>query len=141
MYARSRGIEIHAQVLVNPVLSLAETMWPGSEDAVCLTPERMRFYTKHYLQGHDRTDWRVSPNYAKPEQVRGVAQALIIVSDQDMLASSGRAFAVKLITNGVKTTVQTWPGAPHDIFEVAGAVPLARRAVDSLVHDFVSLLS
>ena len=107
--ACSRGpdaeIEISRQILLQPVvdftLSYPSIGMPASE---CLVPrEDLAWYYEEYYEGDSR-DFRVSPVFA--DDLSGLPPALIITAEHDTLRDEGKAYADRLESSGVPTTVQ-----------------------------------
>lgn len=80
-----------------------------------LTDKAMAWFQGHYLNGaDDAKDWRASPLAA--ESFKGVAPAIIIGAECDVLADDGVAYAEKLKAAGVPTEYVLYKGMIHGFF-------------------------
>ncbi|CAD0303505.1 alpha/beta hydrolase [Xanthomonas hortorum] len=68
-------------------------------------------------------DWRVSPMLVP--DVAGVAPALVVVGDRDMLCDEGRAYAERLRGAGVEVTLHSFPGMIHGFINMGGVLRAA----------------
>lgn len=63
-------------------------------------------------------DWRVSPILAKT--FRGLAKALVITAEMDVLKDEGVAYAKRLRDEGVSVEEVEIKGAPHIVMQLDG---------------------
>ena len=112
------------QVLVYPVgdytLSAKSYQTFGTGYGV-LTDKAMEWFQKHYLNTmEDAKDWRASPLRAK--SFAGVAPALVIVAECDVLHDDGIAYAEALTAAGVPTELEVYEGMIHGFFSLGQAL-------------------
>lgn len=82
--------------------------------------ERMAYFHKHFL-GNPRPeglaeDWKVSPMKAK--NFGGLAPALVIVAEMDVLKDEGMEYARKMNEAGSKAELVEIKGAPHTVMQM-----------------------
>lgn len=82
--------------------------------------ERMAYFHKHFL-GNPRPegladDWKVSPMKAK--NFEGLAPALVIVAEMDVLRDEGKEYARKMNNAGSKAKLVMIKGAPHTVMQM-----------------------
>ncbi|PPU39868.1 alpha/beta hydrolase [Xanthomonas arboricola] len=134
MAARDAGIALRCQVLVYPRTDAREDngQYPSrlhNAGVPPLTIEAVRFFKSHLLPDPAvAQDWRVSPMLA-PE-VAGVASALIIVGDRDMLYDEGRSYAERLRAAGVEVTLHSFPGMIHGFINMGGVLRAAGETLE-----------
>jgi acetyl esterase/lipase len=85
-----------------------------------LPAERMAYFHNHFLgvprpKEYDE-DWKVSPIKAK--SFVGLAPALVITAEMDVLRDEGEAYARKMNEAGSKATVHRIKGAPHIVMQM-----------------------
>ncbi|MCP2296631.1 acetyl esterase [Nocardia amikacinitolerans] len=128
--ARESGLELQAQVLVNPVTDMTETMLDYESmtryaDSPTLTMARLRLL--HRLAVPPGTDARaVSP--LRANDLSGLAPALVVVPTLDPLADHGRRYTERLLESGTRARLVEHPGAPHGFLAMPGVVPQAKAA-------------
>jgi acetyl esterase len=108
--ARDAGIAIAAQVLVCPVIDPA--MDYPDLDAYGLHRDEMRFFWDAYAPpGIDRTQPDLSPLRA---DLAGLAPALVITAELDVLCDEGERYAARLIEAGVPVTATRYQALVHN---------------------------
>ncbi|TQM32410.1 alpha/beta hydrolase [Nocardia bhagyanarayanae] len=128
--ARESGLELRAQVLVNPVTDLSETMLDYDSitryaDSPTLNMAQMRLF--HRLAVPPGADSRaVSP--LRADDLGGLAPALVVVPTLDPLADHGRRYAERLLESGTSARIVEHPGATHGYLAMPGVVPQAKAA-------------
>ncbi|CAD7722665.1 Carboxylesterase NlhH [Xanthomonas hydrangeae] len=127
--ARDAGIALRCQVLVYPLTDAREDtgVYPSRSHNAGLPPltaDAVRFFNRHLLPDPAiAQDWRVSPMLVP--DVAGVAPALIVVGDRDMLCDEGRAYAERLRGAGVEVTLHSFPGMIHGFINMGGVLRAA----------------
>ncbi|MFG3102633.1 alpha/beta hydrolase [Streptomyces sp. NPDC048182] len=128
--AREAGLELRAQVLVNPAVDVTETMLDHpsvAEYAHHPTPALPLLRFVRQLAVPPGADARaVSPLYA--DDLGGLAPALVVVPTRDALADHGRRYAERLRAAGTFARLSEYPGAPHAFLTLPGLEPQAGAA-------------
>ncbi|MFF8812306.1 alpha/beta hydrolase [Streptomyces pactum] len=128
--AREAGLELKAQVLVNPVTDVTDTMFDhASMTEYAYSPTRalplLRFLRQLAVpEGYDAR--AVSPLYA--DDLSGLPPALVVVPTRDAVADHGRSFADRLRAAGTPVRLSEYPGAPHAFLTLPGVEPQAEAA-------------
>jgi acetyl esterase len=121
---------LRLQSLVYPVADY--TMSTPSYDKFAtgcgiLTREAMAWFRQHYLRGPaDAEDWRASP--IKASSLAGVAPAIVITAECDVLHDEGRGYAEALRQAGVAVEYREYSGMIHAFFGMVPAVDDAMNA-------------
>jgi acetyl esterase/lipase len=135
LLARDRGKPaLRLQSLVYPVADYnlsAPSYETFAEGYGLLTRAAMRWFQRHYLRTPaDAEDWRASP--VKASSLAGVAPAIVVTAECDVLHDDGAGYAAALRSAGVAVEYREYPGMIHGFF---GMVPIiddamvAQRAV------------
>ncbi|MGC2200023.1 MAG: alpha/beta hydrolase, partial [Stellaceae bacterium] len=86
-----------------------------------LTKAAMQWFRDHYLRSpEDASDWHASP--IKAGSLDGVAPALIITAECDVLHDDGQRYAEALRSAGVAVEYKEFPGMIHAFFGMVPAV-------------------
>ena len=92
-----------------------------------LTPDAMAWFGRHYLRSPaDAEDWRASP--LKAPSHAGVAPAIIVVAECDVLHDDGESYAEALRRAGVPVEYREYPGMIHGFL---GMVPVVDDAMNA----------
>jgi acetyl esterase len=92
-----------------------------------LTADAMKWFRGHYLNTpKDAEDWRASPLLTP--SLKGVAPAIIIAAECDVLHDEGLAYAEKLKKAGVAVEYRQYDGMIHAFFGMMPAVDDAMNA-------------
>jgi acetyl esterase len=128
--AKEGALALKAQVLINPVVDVTETMldYP-SMTGHTQNPTRalalLRFLQR--LSVPPGTNARAcSPLYA--DDLSGLAPALVVVPTQDALADQGRRYAERLRDAGTSVRLSEYLGARHAFLTLPGVEPQAEAA-------------
>ena len=138
------GPAIRLQMLVYPVTDYAcdtESYRTYAEGYGMLEAQSMRWFRDHYLRGEaDRLDWRAAP--LRAADLSGVAPALVLTAQCDVLHDEGEAYAQRLRAAGVEVEHRDCEGMIHGFFTMApaidGAVRAQALACDALKRAFAS---
>jgi acetyl esterase len=131
LLARDAGRpKLQLQSLVYPVADYA--LVGGSYDKYArdcglLTKEAMVWFRNHYLRSPaDAEDWRASP--IKAASFAGVAPAIVVTAECDVLHDEGQRYAEALRRAGVPVEHKDYPGMIHGFFGMMPAVDDAMNA-------------
>ena len=92
-----------------------------------LTRNAMTWFQQHYLRDEaDAADWRASP--ARASSHAGVAPAIIVTAECDVLRDDGASYAETLRRAGVVVEHHEFRGMIHAFFSMAPAVDDAMNA-------------
>ena len=92
-----------------------------------LTRGAMVWFRDHYLRSReDANDWRASP--IKAASLAGVASAIVITAECDVLHDDGERYAEALGRAGVPVEYREFPGMIHAFFGMVPAVDDAMNA-------------
>jgi acetyl esterase len=143
LMARDRGgPHLRLQSLVYPVADYTLSM-PSyatfAEGYGPLTRGAMEWFQKHYLRTiDDAQDWRASPLKARSHA--GVAPAILVAAECDVLHDEGAAYAEALRNAGVPVEYREYPGMIHAFFGmtpgVDDAVTAQRQVADAFRRAF-----
>ena len=87
----------------------------------------MVWFQGHYLRSlADAEDWRASP--IKATSLAGVAPAIIVTAECDVLHDDGERYAAALRDAGVPVEYREYPGMIHAFFGMVPAVDDAMNA-------------
>lgn len=124
-----------AQVLVNPIVDVTESMFDHASmtqypDTPTLTVPQLRLFRR--LAVPPETDPRaLSPLYAS--DLTGLPSALVLVPTHDPLADHGRRYADALHAAGTPTRVAEFFGVKHAFLSMPGIAPQAEAARAEIV--------
>ncbi|HEV2335445.1 MAG TPA: alpha/beta hydrolase [Stellaceae bacterium] len=128
------GPRLRLQSLVYPVVDFTQSSasyGKFAEGYGLLTRAAMVWFRQHYLRNPaDAEDWRASP--IKAASLAGVAPAIVVTAECDVLHDEGQHYADALRRAGVAVEYREFPGMIHGFF---GMVPIiddamvAQRAV------------
>lgn len=130
--------KLRLQSLVYPVIDYAMT--DGSYDRYSdgfgvLTKAAMQWFRNQYLRSpSEAEDWRASP--IKAADLAGVAPAIIIAAECDVLRDEGKRYADALRTAGVPVERKEFPGMVHGFFGMIPAVDDATNAQHAVQAAF-----
>lgn len=134
------GPEIRLQVLVYPAVD-ARMEHPSIEEnatGLLLTKQDMEWFYGHYGLGTcvEADDWRLSPLLAPSHA--GVAPAVVITAELDLLRDEGDLYADVLRRAGVEVDHQRYDGMIHAFFTMAGTVDAADDAQERVAKALLS---
>jgi acetyl esterase len=131
LIARDRGgPRLHLQSLVYPVADYtlsAPSYATYAEGYGLLTRAAMQWFQRHYLRSPaDAEDWRASP--IRAASLAGVAPAIVVTAECDVLHDDGANYAEALRRAGVPVEYREYPGMIHAFFGMVPAVDDAMNA-------------
>ena len=126
------GPAIRLQVLVYPVADYAcdtESYRTYAEGYGMLEARSMRWFRDHYLRGEaDRLDWRAAP--LRAADLSGVAPALVLTAQCDVLHDEGEAYAQRLRAAGVEVEYRDCEGMIHGFFGMVGIMDKSGQVME-----------
>jgi acetyl esterase len=135
LLAKERGgPPIALQVLFYPVTDAAldTSSYEEFASGYFLTREAMRWFWDHYAPDPTtRMEPTASPLRASVEQLTGIAPAMVITGECDVLRDEGESYARKLTQAGVRVTAMRMLGTIHDfaMLNALAGTPAARSAI------------
>jgi len=124
------GPRLRLQSLVYPVADYnlaGDSYEKYARGCGLLTKEAMVWFRDHYLRGPaDADDWRASP--IKAASFAGVAPAIVVTAECDVLHDEGQRYAEALRRAGVPVEYKEYPGMIHGFF---GMVPVVDDAMNA----------
>ena len=120
--ARDEGLPVAYQVLIYPVTDhrLDTRSYEEKAEGYGLTRASMRYFWDHYLGGADGAHPDASP--LRAPSVAGVAPALVVVCEHDVLRDEGAAYAERLREAGVAVRLSEYEGMIHGFVRMAAVV-------------------
>jgi acetyl esterase len=137
--ARDRGGPLlRLQSLVYPVADYtlgAPSYQTYAEGYGLLTRAAMQWFQRHYLRSPaDAEDWRASP--LRASSLAGVAPAIVVTAECDVLHDDGANYAAALRSAGVPVEYREYPGMIHAFFGMVPAVDDAMNAQRAVWEAF-----
>jgi acetyl esterase len=131
LMARDKGgPQLRLQSLVYPVgdYTLSGASYEKyAQGYGALTRDAMAWFGRHYLcSAADAEDWRASP--IKATSHKGVAPAIVVVAECDVLHDDGESYAEGLRRAGVPVEYREYPGMIHGFL---GMVPVIDDAMNA----------
>lgn len=130
IHARDARLPLALQVLVYPVTDYtmsADSYRRYAEGYGLVSAKAMAWFRQHYLRSaSDAEDWRASP--LRAASLAGLAPALVISAEYDVLHDEGVAYVAKLRAAGVPVQHETYAGVIHGFFAMTPALDEANAA-------------
>jgi acetyl esterase len=131
LLARDAGTpKLRLQSLVYPIADynlVGDSYDRYAEGYGILTRQAMVWFRDHYLcSPQDADDWRASP--IKASSLAGVAPAIVVTAECDVLHDDGEGYAQALRRAGVAVEYKEYPGMIHAFFGMVPAVDDAMNA-------------
>jgi acetyl esterase len=132
------GPALRLQSLVYPVVDYRLTGDSYERFATgygVLTKGAMAWFQGHYLRSvADADDWRASP--IRAASLAGVAPAIIVAAECDVLCDEGKRYAAALRAAGVPVERHEFAGMIHGFFGMVPAVDDAAKAQRTVIDAF-----
>jgi acetyl esterase len=126
----AEGPQLRLQSLVYPIADyglVGDSYEKYADGYGILTRDAMVWFRDHYLRSpEDANDWRASP--IKAASLTGVAPAIVITAECDVLHDDGERYADALGRAGVPVEYKEFPGMIHAFFGMVPAVDDAMNA-------------
>lgn len=133
LMSRDRGgPPLRSQLLLFPPTDANAPRSAADEQQPLLTAAEISWGWRHYLARPEDGDHP----YASPlrADTRGVASAIIVTAEHDVLRAEGDAYAARLRTAAVAVRHRSYPGMVHGFLGLFGELPAARRALDDVAE-------
>jgi acetyl esterase len=130
--ARDAGLRLAHQVLVYPVTDYRfdTQSYVTNGEGYGLTTSGMRWFWDQYLGGGDGASADASP--LRAASLEGVAPALVMVCELDVLRDEGVAYAERLRAAGVPTTLTEYDGMIHGFIRMPALLDRAWNGIDEM---------
>ncbi|MBJ7603636.1 MAG: alpha/beta hydrolase [Candidatus Dormibacteraeota bacterium] len=127
--ARDAGTPLAAQLLIYPVMDhdLTTPSYERNAEGFGLTRDSMRWYWDYYLNGGDGGQPDASP--LRAGSLAGVAPALVMACEYDVLYDEGLAYARRLQEAGVPVQVSDQRGMIHGFLRMHGILDRSETAL------------
>jgi len=130
---REGGPQLALQVLIYPVTDadLDNDTYTDPENQLLLTRESMVWFWDHYAPDPaSRRNPDASPLQAADADLAGLAPAVVLTAEHDVLRAEGEAYADRLRAAGVPTESRRFPGQMHGFFSMVGVLPGSAAGLD-----------
>ncbi len=129
--AKEGAPDISLQVLVYPVTdgAMDTKSYDAPENQLILSKASMEWFWDHYAPD---TDQRLAPGASpsRAQDLSGVAPAIVLTAEYDVLRDEGEAYADKLRSAGVPVVQKRFDRQMHGFFTMHDVLPGATKAVD-----------
>ncbi|GAA4491324.1 alpha/beta hydrolase [Rhodococcus olei] len=118
------GPRVDLQVLVYPVVDwdVDRDSYLNPENQLRLTRKAMVWFWDHYAPDMvDRSAWSASP--LRADNLEGLAPAIVLTAEHDVLRDEGEEFARRLSEAGVPVDHRRFEGQMHGFFTMVGLLP------------------
>jgi acetyl esterase len=135
---REGGPELARQVLIYPVTDadLDNGTYRDPENQLLLTRESMVWFWDHYAPDPaSRRNPDASPLQAADADLAGLAPAVVLTAEHDVLRAEGEAYADRLRAAGVPTELRRFPGQMHGFFSMVGVLPGSAAGLDYVAEQ------
>jgi acetyl esterase len=128
--ARDTGLPLAFQLLVYPVLDhdFDTSSYRANGEGLGLTRVGMQWYWDQYLPHGDRSQAEASP--LRATYLEGVAPALVVVCEYDVLRDEGIAYHERLREANVPARLSVYQGMIHGFFRQPAVIDRARDLLD-----------
>ena len=127
------AVPLQFQLLVYPVTDARcnTTSYEDYRDGPYLTRASMDWYIAHYLSGREGApdDPRVSPLLGADRALAKSPPTHVLTVETDVLRDEGEAYAARLESIGVPTTLRRYEGMFHGFFALPEQIDVGREAV------------
>jgi acetyl esterase len=139
--ARDRSVPLALQVLVYPATDAGCDTPSYAEHAGVpnLTAEAMRWFWQQFCPDERRAEPEASVLRAR--DLRGVAPALVVTAEYDVLRDEGEAYARRLRDEGVHVTLTRYDGQIHGFLRMPAAIERANEAIDEVAESVRTALA
>lgn len=134
IHARDAGLPLGHQLLITPGTGAhADTASHRLfANGFLLDAASIEWFFGHYIDRHEREDWRFAP--LRADDLEGLAPAFVILAECDPLVDEGIAYADRLRAAGVPVQLELVRGVTHDFIKMGRALPEALAAQAAAGH-------
>jgi acetyl esterase len=135
---REGGPQLAWQVLIYPVTDadLDNDTYRDPENQLLLTRESMIWFWDHYAPDPaSRRNPDASPLQAADADLDGLAPAVVLTAEHDVLRAEGEAYADRLRGAGVPTEMRRFPRQMHGFFSMVGVLPGSAAGLDYVAEQ------
>jgi acetyl esterase len=129
--AAREGLELALQILVNPVTD-CDTETPSYTDPdnqLIVSRESMLWFFERYApDAAARRDPRIAP--LRAASLAGLAPAVVLTAEYDVLRDEGEAYAERLRAAGVEVSHKRFAGQMHGFFALVNVLPGSEAGMD-----------
>jgi acetyl esterase len=130
------GPQIHTQVLIYPVTDadLDNETYSDPANQLMLNRDGMIWFWDHYAP--DPAD-RLRPDASpiRAADLSGLAPAIVLTAEHDVLRQEGEAYAVRLADAGVPVTSRRFGGQMHGFFTMVNILPGSAEAITYIADE------
>ncbi len=128
LMARDAGLPLALQLLITPgTTAHADTASHKLfSHGFLLESDAISWFFDHYIDRHERQDWRFAPLNAP--DLDEVAPACVLLAECDPLVDEGLAYADRLRAAGVAVELELYRGLTHDFIKLGRALKEAGLA-------------
>jgi acetyl esterase len=128
LMARDAGVPLALQLLITPgTTAHADTASHKLfAHGFLLESDAIQWFFDHYIDRHQRQDWRFAPLNAP--DLDEVAPACVLLAECDPLVDEGLAYADRLRAAGVAVELDLYRGLTHDFIKLGRALKEAGQA-------------
>jgi acetyl esterase len=132
--ARDHGLPLALQVLVYPATDggLDTASYGEHANVPNLTAQVMRWFWDQFCPAARRTEPEVSVLRAR--DLQGVAPALVLTAEYDVLRDEGEAYARRLHEAGVPVMLTRYDGQIHGFLRLPAVIDRAQEAMDEVAR-------
>lgn len=137
----SGGPAPDGQILIYPVTDhdFGRGSYLEAENQTLLPVAAMEYFWGHYVPDPgERSHPDASP--IRCEDLSGLAPALVITAEHDVLRDEGERYASELSRAGVPVQQVRWPGQMHGFIQMTGVLPASLEAT-GYIANYISNLS
>jgi acetyl esterase/lipase len=139
--ARDYGVPLALQVLVYPATDAGcETpSYVEHAEVPNLTGEAMRWFWEQFCPDDRRGEPEAS--VLRAPDLRGVAPAIVLTAEYDVLCDEGEAYAHRLSAAGVPVTLTRYDGQIHGFLRMPAVIERANDALDEIAETIRTALA
>ena len=130
-HARDRGLPLALQLLITPGTASQPSTASHKlfANGFLLDAASIAWFFDHYIDRHQRHDWRFAPQEAADHG--GRAPACVVLAECDPLVDEGIAYADTLRAAGVAVQLELYRGVTHDFIKMGRYLPEALTALNA----------